>query len=515
MNASLALVNGRIHTMDPRRPQVEALACAGGRVVAMGDRASVLDRVDGRTRLFDLKGRSAVPGFVDAHAHLGSLGATLLRFDLSGVKSYAEVIEKTAARAKGARPGEWVIGRGWALEEAPHHAALSARTSENPVWLRRVDGHSGLANAGALQRAGIHEASPDPPGGKIGRDADGRPTGVLYESAMDLVERHLPERSATLEEEVLAAQGEALRLGVTCVQDACVDATLERVLLKLEAAGALTLRVYGMAWRTDQKSLAAHVRRTAPRHPIGGRLSMRAIKIFMDGSLGSRSAWMIRPAGGVARLRAEELEEVARAALASGWQVCTHAIGSRANREALDAYERALREFPGVDHRLRIEHAQHVEREDLPRFARLGVIASVQPAHAVADRPLCEARFDEEVLRGSYAWRTLNATGARLALGSDAPVDRIDPRWTFACATERAGWRTEETLSREEALRGMTRDAAYGGFMESERGMLAPGYAADVVVLSHDWLERGAAMESRVLLTVAGGEVAYAADDFA
>lgn len=462
----------------------------------------------------DLKGRCLVPGLIDAHAHLGGLGARLLRFDLAEARSFEEIVRRTAERARGVRPGEWIVGRGWKLDGFPQHRHLSEATPDHPVWLRRVDGHSGLANARALDLAGISAGTGDAPGGKIGRDASGAPTGMLFEEAMDRVERLLPERASTLDEEILAAQEEAFRCGITCIHDACVDSEVLGALLRLEAGGRLRLRVHGMFWDRDQKSLAGRVRAMAPSAEPGRRVSLRAIKIFMDGSLGSNTAWMLDPEGGVPRLSPADLGAITEAGLERGWQVCTHAIGTRANREVLGAYERALRARPTRDHRLRIEHAQHVDPADLGRFAAGGVIASVQPSHAVSDRAMCEDRLSARVLEGSYAWRSLARRGTRLALGSDAPVERLDPRWTFDCAVERGGWRTGEALSRAEALEGLTLGAAYAGFMEGERGRIFPGGRADFTLLSHDWLERGRAMESEVLLTVSEGEVVYSAPEY-
>jgi hypothetical protein len=313
---------------------------------------------------------------------------------------------------------------------------------------------------------------------------------------MLLVARLVPDEAPAAA--FLAAQRDALQLGVTGIHDAMVDDAYLRTLRALDESRSLRLRVHAMFWDADPERAVEFMRANPPRT---GRLSVRAIKLFMDGSLGSGTAWMLSPPRGVPLLDAARLERVGRAALAAGYQVCAHAIGDRANRELLDAYERIA---PPADARWRVEHAQHVHPDDLPRFRNW--IASVQPSHCVADRAMADARLSESERSGSYAWRRLGP----LALGTDAPVDRLDPRWTFHCATTREGWRPEDRLTPEEALRGMTADAAHAGFMDG--GVLAPGRPADLAVLSHDWIgvPPREVLSSEVLATVMDGKVACA-----
>ncbi|MBI2930519.1 MAG: amidohydrolase [Planctomycetes bacterium] len=479
MHTTLALINGLVRTMDPARGEAQAVACAGPRIAAVG---GVQNALDSRTRILDLGGRTVVPGFIDAHAHLAMLGERALALDLSTARSFDEMVERAAVSPP--REG-WIIGHGWDLRGALTHDRLSARTPDAAVWLLRKDAHSGLANARALALAGIDEHTPDPPGGRIARDALGRPTGMLFEAAMDLIDRRAPRADliACLE----AGQAAALRSGVTCVHDACVDAALAAAYRR----ASLRLRVYGMYWDRDQESLAGFARETEPEQ--GERFTLRAIKLFVDGSLGSGTAWML-DGRGVGRLTARKIREVAR----SKWQVCCHAIGTRANREVVEAYA-GLPEGA----RARVEHAQHVDPDDIPGFR--GLIASMQPSHGIADREMIETLLTDRERRGSYAFEVLARAGARVVFGSDAPVERIDPRWTFDCAVRQG-------VEPHDALRAMTADAAYAGFMEEEIGMIRPGLRADLAVLEDDWV--GHRRASRVLMTIVDGEVAWVDPDW-
>jgi predicted amidohydrolase YtcJ len=476
----LLLLNGTIHTLDPARPRARSVACADGKIES-------LDLTPSAKRVIDLKGKTVVPGFIDAHAHLLAVGRRMREVDLTGVTELAELVRRVAERAAQVPPGTWITGTGYDLAEHPQHAPLSAATPEHPVWLLRKDLHSGLANARAMALAGE------------GVPAD----GVFLEDRKLQIEALIPERS--LAADFLGAQREAMQLGITGVHDAMVDVDYLRLLRSLDDGRSLRLRLHAMFWNENPDRVIEFMR---SRKPTSGRLALRAIKLFMDGSLGSSTAWMLEPylgAGkgtGMARLSAGDVERIARVALETGWQLCVHAIGDRANRELLDIYERVN---PPEEARWRIEHAQHVHPQDLPRFSRW--IASVQPSHCVADRRMMEEKLGPGRYEGCYAWKRLG----RLALGTDAPVERLDPRWTFYCAVTREGWETTQCLSREEALRGMTSGAAYAGFQDS--GVLAPGRPADMAVLSHDWLtaDPKAVLESQVLATLMDGRVGYQA----
>jgi hypothetical protein len=475
----LLLVNGRILTQDPSRPVARSAACRGGLVES-------LDGTPPASRVLDLGGRTVVPGFIDAHAHLREIGRKLRGLPIEGAATAAELAGRIAGRAASAAPGEWI--RGWGHEvpfDADALGDLDAAAPRNPVWLVRKDGHSGLANSRAMEQAGARA-----------------PGGRFVEDEMLRVEAAAP--SGTAAEDLLAAQKEALRMGITGVHDARVDDETLQALQGLEQGRSLRLRVHAMYWNPDPSRIEALISRRSPFTASGGfgeggRLSLRAVKMFLDGSLGSGTCWMLRPGRGGPVAKPEDVERVARVARERGWQMAVHAIGDRANRELLSIYERVA---PPPDARWRIEHAQHVCVEDLPRFAPW--IASIQPAHAVSDRSMALARLSDAELRGSYAWTAF----PRRALGSDAPVDRFDPRWTFACAVGRPGWPSGGALDPESALRGMTAGAAAAGFMEG--GVIAPGRPADFAVLSCDWTREGAdaVVGSSVLATIMDGRIA-------
>lgn len=471
----LLLLNGNIHTLDPARPHATSVACADGRIES-------LDQSPPAKRVLDLKGKTVVPGFIDAHVHLLAHGRRKREVDLTGVTDYDELIRRVVERAGQTPAGAWITGGGYELPEHPRHDALSAAVPQHPVWLVRKDAHSGLANAKAMSLAG----------------ADLPPDGVFRETAMSRISSLVPADTAAAD--FLAAQRDAMQYGITGVHDAMVDEDYLRLLRSLEDGRSLRLRVHAMFWNADADRVVEFMR---SRKPSTGRLSVRAVKLFMDGSLGSSTAWMLKPylgtsSQGVPVMKPADVERVARAALETGWQLCVHAIGDRANRELLDLYERVN---PPAEARWRIEHAQHVDPADLPRFSRW--IASVQPSHGVADRKMVENKLGPGRYEGSYAWKRLG----RLALGTDAPVERLDPRWTYYCATTREGWPAGEALSPIEALRGMTSDAAFAGFQEA--GVIAPGRPADMAVLSHDWLAvpPKEVLESQVLATLMDGRV--------
>jgi predicted amidohydrolase YtcJ len=480
------LTNGTIRTMDPGRPVARSIACAGGKVES-------LDQAPPARRVIDLRGRTVVPGFIDSHVHLVAYGRMKRELDLTGVTSFDELVRRVAERAKDQPSGTWITGSGYDLADHPHHAALSAATPDHPVWLVRKDSHSGVANARAMALADLGTV---PAGGVMLREQ-----GVFLENAQSMIGQLVPHEPP--ETALLAAQRDAMQMGITAVHDAMVDDDTLRALLSLDAGRSLRLRVHAMYWNPDPDRLVEFMR---SRKPVTeGRLRVRAVKLFMDGSLGSLTAWMLQPPHGVPRLGAADVERIGRVALETGYQMCVHAIGDRANRELLGAYERL---DPPDDARWRIEHAQHVDPADFPRFRRW--IASVQPSHCVADRKRIEEKLGPGRFEGSYAWRSLG----RLALGSDAPVETLDPRWTFYCAVTRDGWRPADCLNPEEALRGMTADAAYAGFMEG--GVLAPGRPADMVVLSQDWLTvpPREVLSSEVEATLMDGRVGYMSRSF-
>lgn len=506
--ADLALVGGLVHSLDAACPRPEVVVVHDGRILAVG-RRELLDRYE-PARTLDLAGRVVVPGLIDAHAHFLGLGRLRSQVDLRDARSLQEVIDRVRAAAATTPRGTFVLGRGWNQElwpdEAmPVHGALSAATPDHPVLLRRVDGHATLANERAMAMASITASTAVPPGGEMLLDDQGRPTGVFVDAATDLLPRPPEITDEDRARHALAAQAACLRAGLTSVHDAGVGEADLRVLERLCADGRLKIRLSLMLEADfDERGPRPWLAERLARGPIAsacdGRLSMRAVKIYLDGALGSRGAALLRPyedrpeSTGLMQLAREPLRARVALCKAAGFQACVHAIGDAANRLTLDVFEEVLGADAARDHRFRIEHAQVVDPKDIPRFATLGVIASVQPTHATSDMNMAEERVGAARLRGAYAWQSLLRAGARLALGSDFPVEEESPLRGMLAAIARTdssgapsgGWHPEEALGREQALRGFTLDAAFAAFQEAELGSLTPGKRADFVILPED-----------------------------
>ncbi len=532
--AEAIYVSGNIYTVDADRPRAEAIAVSGGRILAVGSNAQVRALAGQATQTFDLGGRTVLPGLIDCHGHVAGLGAFGLgRIDLSRTPNYEAAIAAVVAQAQQTPKGQWVLGGRWDHESwpgkaLPTHAALSAATPDHPVWLRRVDGHAALANAAAMALADITRETPDPPGGEIIRDSAGNATGVFVDNAMRLVQRVASGEDATPEALILKAQEMCMAAGLVGVNDAGVSPADVQTYRALEQDGRLKVRVYVMV-------SAFHAMRYFEEHPLykGPRVTVRSAKLYMDGAMGSRGAWLLSPYAdrptndhgdpytGLSVAEPSFVQEITEHALARGYQVCTHAIGDRGNREVLNAYERAMKKTPRLDTRFRIEHAQLLALEDIPRFAALGVIPSMQATHCTSDMRWVDARVGPERARGAYAWASLLRSGARIAGGSDFPVESHNPfLGLYASITRQnakgeppGGWRPDERMTREEALRSFTLDAAYSSFEEDSRGSLTPGKQADFIVIDRDIMtcEPREVPEARVLRTVIAGETVYAA----
>ncbi len=544
--ADLVLRGGRVVTLDPARPEAEALAIEGDRIVAVGRDDEIAPWIGKRTRILDLRGGLAVPGLTEGHAHLLNLGRLRLHLDLSDCRSMDDLVARVREAAARTPRGQWIYGRGWhqekwspppvpSVEGFPVHHVLSAAVAEHPVLLTHASGHASLVNAQAMARAGIDAATPDPPGGRILRDARGQPTGVLIETAEALAESAYERDQAARPAEAIArerermlelAMEECVRKGLTAFHDAGSGVETIGLLRRMADEGRLRLRLYVMV-REPNHVLEAELPRLRMVGYGGGFLTVRAIKKAADGALGARGAWLLEPyadAPGTHGENTESLDSIERAgrlAIEHGFQLCVHAIGDRANREVLDLYERLSTEHPEArELRWRIEHAQHLHPEDIPRFGRLGVIASVQTVHCTSDGPWAIGRIGERRAReGAYAWRALLDSGARLINGTDAPVEDVDPIRNFYAAVTRRmadgrAFFPEQRLGREEALRAATTDAAYAAFEEDRRGSLAPGKWADITVLSQDILTvpEEVLLRTEVLYTIVGGRVAYARD---
>ncbi|PTL79997.1 amidohydrolase [Vitiosangium sp. GDMCC 1.1324] len=522
-------VSRRVRTLDAERPIAEALSVRAGKVLAVGTRAEVLAAAGADARVVDLGDATVVPGLTDAHGHLAGLGQSLAAVRLEDTASRDEVIARVAAAPATAWQGDWLIGRGWDQNDWPEksfpgRAELDAKLPKTPVVLERIDGHALWVNGEALRRAKITKETKDPSGGRILRGADGEPTGVLVDNAMDLVLAVVPPATdAQVEGRLTAAFARCAEVGLTGVHDAGMDLRTYRLLQRWDKEGKLPLRVYAMA-----EGQGADRETFLREGPYQGRmLTMRSVKLIVDGALGSRGAALHAPYSdepshrGLLLLTPEEYEARVKAFMSRGFQVATHAIGDRANTLVLNTLLRES-EATGTRHlRHRVEHAQVMRLEDIQRLGQNGFVASMQPTHATSDMPWAEARVGPERIQGAYAWRKLKEAGATLAFGSDFPVERPDVLLGLYAARTRqdaqgqpaSGWYPSQRMSGEEALEGFTVGAAHAAFAENDRGRLKPGMDADFVALSVDPVEAPAAelLKAQVKLTVVAGAEVYRA----
>jgi predicted amidohydrolase YtcJ len=535
--AALLLHGGTIHTGNPNQPRAEAVLSIGPRISFVGDLAAARARAPANARIVDLAGATVLPGLGDSHAHLADIGARELGFDLTGVESIEALKQRLAERAA-SDTSPWIVGSNWIESKwkpaaFPSRADLDAAVKDRPVLLERADGHAVVVNTKALEVAGITRDTPDPAGGQILRDpASGEPTGMLIDNAMELAWRHVPPQTDEQLARALEKGAEHyVQLGWTQMQDAGTTWREVEQLCQLYAAGRLKLRVYAMIGgpSADAEKLLSVGRDYKSCDP---RLTVRAIKLYIDGALGSRgaaldAAYSDAPGNsGLYVTPPEEIYRVAVAGLRRGIQVNTHAIGDRGNRVALDQYEKAFAtvlpgERPVANPRFRIEHAQVLADADIPRFAKLDVIASMQTSHAISDMLFAPARLGPGRIGGAYAWRKVLDAGGRIAGGTDAPVEAGDPRVEFYAAVTRrtlegfAGpdWGLDQRLTRPEALAILTTGSAYAAFEERERGSIEPGKLADFSVFTTDWMTVPEAEipRSRAVMTVIGGEVVWEA----
>ncbi len=527
--ADLILRHGRFYPVSRPGAVDGSLAIRQGRIVYLGDDAGVLALAGPKTETIELAGRTVTPGLIDAHSHLVGLGDALAQVDLVGATSYGEVVRRAATAAAGQAAGTWVRGRGWDQnlwpgKRFPTHEALSAAVPDHPVWLTRVDGHAALVNARAMEILGIGPETPDPPGGRLIRDDSGRPTGVLVDRAMELAGNKIPEPGPEERRRRLERAAEdAVSVGLTTVTDMGVGGDTISDYKALRDAGRLPLRA--ALFVADQPELLASWLRSGPEIDPNARLQIRGIKMYADGALGSRGAALIEPYDddpdnlGLLLTSEDHVREVAEKALDRGFQVAVHAIGDRGNLVVLDAYEAAFGGKPHPEARFRLEHAQVMRLQDIRRAARLGVIFSYQPTHATSDMGWAADRVGERRLAGAYAWRKAIDAGGRLALGSDFPVESDDPRLGLYAAVTRqdlsgkpaGGWFPGERLTREEALRGFTLDAAWSLFLDREVGSLDVGKRADLVVFAKDVMTVPAAEipKDPIDLTLVDGQVVY------
>jgi predicted amidohydrolase YtcJ len=542
--ADLILVNGKIVTVDDRVPSATWLAVRGDRIAALGADPKAFNRYVGEgTEIVDLGGALTIPGIIESHGHFTGLGQSKTVLDLTKARSWDDIVAMVAAAVAEAKPGDWILGRGWHQEKwdrapEPHidglpvHGALSKVSPANPVLLEHASGHSALANAKAMELSQITRTTTDPDGGEIVRDAKGEPIGAFIETAQSLVRyqagHFTPEEArARTRKLVELASRECLVHGVTTFHDAGAGFSTVDLYKQMAEEGALPVRLYVMLG-ADSRSLAERGAAYRMDGFASNHLTVRTIKRLMDGALGAHGAWLLEPyadlaagAANPAGLNTESIEEMkatAKFAIENGFQLATHAIGDRGNRETLDIYEEAFKAHPGkTDLRWRIEHAQHLSPADIPRFHALGVIPAMQAIHCTSDAPWVLKRLGEKrAEEGAYVWRKLMDAGSAIPNGTDVPVEPIDPMSCFFAAVTRklkdgTTFFPGQRMTREEALRSYTINGAYAGFEEDRKGSLTPGKLADITVLSRNILTcpEDDIPGTEVLYTIVGGKVLY------
>ena len=534
LTADLVIVNANVHTMDKDRPAARAIAVLGNKIVAIGTNAEINALVDAHTKVIDAGGKLVMPGFNDAHVHFTEGGFQLSLVDLRDAKSPEEFAARIKAFAAKLKKGEWVLGGRWDHENwkpnnLPTKELIDAVTPDNPVFVQRLDGHMGVANSLALKLAGIDKNTKDVEGGMIVRDAGGNPTGVLKDAAMELLTRVIPEPSFEQKfQAALAATNYAASLGVTSVQDMSANSSIG-VYQELLRQGKLKTRIYAGAPLVEWKRYAD----AGVHYAFGSEmLRLGTLKGYADGSLGSTTAWFFEPymdSPNTSGLPREEMQgplpnkmfELVSAADKHNLQVMIHAIGDRANAGVLDIYERTFKEDGDRDRRFRIEHAQHLRQQDIPRFGQLGVVASMQPVHLTDDGRWAGKRLDEKRLKGTYAFRSLLDSGAHLAFGTDWAVAPLNPFFGVLAAVTRQttdgknpnGWIPEQKITLEEAVRAYTAGSAYAEFQENIKGTLTTGKLADFIIVSDDIFTGPPLkmLQTRVLTTVMDGRVVYQA----
>ncbi len=541
--ADMALINGVFATVDEERPEAEAMAIRDGRIAAIGSEADIAPYIGDGTEVVDLGGQLAIPGFIEGHGHFMGVGDAQLILDLRTPSSWDEVVALVAEAVAVAEPGEIIHGRGWHQDKwtrapaetvagFPVHTSLSAVSPDNPVVLRHASGHAAFVNARAMELAGIDDGTADPPGGEILRDASGGATGLLNETAQGLVQSEVlnpggedAEHSAAIARRMVElASEEILAKGVTTFTDAGSSLRTIDLLRQATDEGLLGVRLWVMI-RDSNEALAEHLDGYRMRDH-GGRLSVGGIKLSIDGALGSRGAWLLEPyedlpsSTGLNLIPVDHARETAELAMKHDYQLAVHAIGDRANREVLDIYEEAFANHPDADDpRWRIEHAQHLHPDDIPRFGELGVIASIQGVHCTSDAPWVPDRLgDRRSEEGAYVWRALADSGALVVNGTDAPVEDVDPIASYYASVSRrladgSVFYPEQRMERLEALRTYTLNAAHAIREEETRGSLTPGKLADIVVLSRNILEvpEEEILDAEVVYTILDGEIVYEA----
>lgn len=537
--------NGSIYTVDDSNPQVEAVAVKDGMIMAVGSSSDIMKYQGDETEMVDLNGQTMTPGFIESHAHMMGVGYNKLELDLMYVKTYDELVAKVAEAVEKAQPGDWITGRGWHQDkwiEKPDnmvkgfqtHDKMSAVSPDNPVWLRHASGHAAFGNAKAMELAGVNNLSIESlqgevEGGEIIKDELGNPTGVFTERAASIIGKLVPAETEERAEQALQmAIDECLRLGITSFHDAGSGQDFIDRLQKFKDQGKLKVRMYTML-TGRQPSLLEDWYEKGPMIDPDHLHTVRSIKLNCDGALGPRGAWLLeeytdRPGHyGHETLPMETVTTVSEKALASGFQVCSHAIGDRANREILDRYEAAFDKYPDVDRkaeRFRIEHAQHLSEEDIARFGEMNIVAAMQAIHMSSDRPWAIDRLGEErIVEGAYVWQKLMDAGAVVCNGTDAPVEPLDPLPSFYASISRktldgfpeGGFEADQAMTRAQALKSYTLDGAYAEFEEDFKGSIEVGKAADFTIFDKNIMTvpEQEILKAKATMTVVGGEIVF------
>ncbi len=541
--ADMVLHNGNVVTVDDSVPRAEAVAVRGYQILAVGSNDEIDRYIGPETEVVDLAGRLMIPGFIESHGHYMSLGQSKMILDLTTAKNFDDIVAMVRDAVASAKPGDWIFGRGWHQEKwdkvpepnvegVPLHAALDSVSPDNPVVLTHASGHASFVNGAALAAAGVNARTRNPNGGEIVRDASGNPTGLLRETAQGLVrrrgrgseQRSAEETYSEQKRQVDLAGQEALENGVTSFTDAGSNFATIDFLKSLEDRNELPVRLYVMVRNESPENLEAHLDEYRMVDEGNDYLTVQSIKQSIDGALGPHGAWLLEPyldlpeSSGLETTPVERIEQIARIAYAHNFGMNIHAIGDRANREVLDIYEKIFNEGTGgQDRRWRIEHAQHLSPQDIPRFAQLGVIAAMQGIHCTSDGPWVLKRLGpERAESGAYMWRDLIDSGAIISNGTDVPVEQIRPIASYYASVTRmmpdgTPFYPAQKMTREEALRSYTLNGAYAAFEEDVKGSITPGKYADFTVLDRDILTVPDAEipDTKVDLTIIGGVVKY------
>lgn len=543
-SADLVVLGGKIYTVDTKQPVVEAVVVVGNKIEFAGSESEARKWIGDSTEVINLDGKIMTPGWIEGHAHFMGVGYNELELDLMSVKSYDEMVAMVKDAVAKAQPGQWILGRGWhqdkwdvkpekMIKGFQTHQLLSEVSPDNPVFLRHASGHAAIANAKAMEIAGVNQLSTESlnatstDGGEIIRDELGNPTGIFNERAMTLIARHIPQDNEAKDRQAFPLAVQACwRNGITGFHDAGTTREHIELFESFKRQGELGVRLYVMVTGFDRELVHEWLGK-GPQIDPEHWLTIRSIKLNCDGALGSRGAWLLEPYTdrpdfyGMATLSMDTVYRTAQLGLQKGFQVCSHAIGDRANREILDRYEKAFNEFSEVkDHRFRIEHAQHLHPNDIPRFAQLGVIPAMQAIHMSSDRPWAIDRLGEKRIKeGAYMWQSLLKSGAVIVNGTDAPVEPLNPIPSFYASVSRktlqgqpdGGYEPEEKMTRDQALRSYTLDAAYGAFAEKDLGSIEKGKFADFTILSQDIMsvDEQEILKTEVAMTIVNGKVVY------